>query len=177
NEDKSIMITFNGEIYGFKALREDLLARGHRFTTQTDTEVIVHLYDECGISCLDKLKGMFAFALWDERNETLFVARDRIGKKPLYYAIADGRFLFASELPALLAASEDQAEIDELALDQYFTLGYIPAPRTIYRRIKKLQAGHYLLIRAGGVRDEQYWVPQSHSEKFGSWIEAKQQLI
>ena len=105
NDDSSIMITYNGEIYGFKALREALLSRGHRFTTQTDTEVIVHLYDEWGVSSLDKLKGMFAFALWDERNETLFVARDLIGKKPLYYTVTNGKFIFASELQALLEAS------------------------------------------------------------------------
>jgi asparagine synthase (glutamine-hydrolysing) len=177
NEDGSVMITFNGEIYGFKPLREDLQSRGHRFTTRTDTEVIVHLYDEYGISCLHKLKGMFAFALWDERNETLFVARDRIGKKPLYYALTDGKFIFASELQALLAALGDRGEIDELALDQYLTLGYIPAPRTIYQRIKKLEAGHYLVIKSGNLQDEKYWAPQSSSGKVGSLVEAKQELV
>src|SRR5271154_2959132 len=103
NEDGRVCITFNGEIYNFKALREELLARGHRFATHSDTEVIVHGWEEWGEGCLDRLQGMFAFALWDDRTETLFLARDRMGEKPIYYAtLADGTFLFASELKALL---------------------------------------------------------------------------
>src|SRR5439155_18123551 len=118
NEDGSLMIAFNGEIYGYQALRETLLADGFRFRTKTDTEVIVHLYDQQGLDCLQHLKGMFAFALWDERRESLLLARDRLGKKPLYYAIHQGELIFASELQALLAVPGLSRELDELALDQ-----------------------------------------------------------
>ncbi|MGH7164814.1 MAG: asparagine synthase (glutamine-hydrolyzing), partial [Nitrospiraceae bacterium] len=181
NEDGSVMITFNGEIYGFQILRDMLLGRGHRFQTKTDTEVMVHLYEEDHAGFLQLLKGMFAFALWDERTQSLLLARDRVGKKPLYYTTHRGMFLFASELQALLAVPELSRELDELALDQYLTLGYIPAPRTIYRQIQKLEAGHSLLVKSGSsgeaLRKERYWAPHGTLQEPIDWQEAKQELV
>jgi asparagine synthase (glutamine-hydrolysing) len=177
NEDGSVHITFNGEIYGFQALQESLRARGHQFRTSTDTEVIVHMYEDDGQACLDKLKGMFAFALWDERTETLMLARDRMGKKPLYYTTHHGQLFFASELHALLAVPDLSHEMDDLALDQYLTLGYIPAPRTIYRHIMKLEAGHYLLVKSGHLHKFRYWGPQCVTRESLDWEEARQELL
>jgi asparagine synthase (glutamine-hydrolysing) len=177
NEDDSLMIVFNGEIYGYQAQRETLLANGFRFRTKTDTEVIVHLYDQQGLDCLQHLKGMFAFALWDERRESLLLARDRLGKKPLYYAIHQGELIFASELQALLAVPGLSREIDELALDLYLTLGYIPAPRTIYRQIQKLEAGYYLQVKPGDAQKACYWAPRSAVCEPTDWEEAKSELI
>lgn len=162
NEDGSVMVVFNGEIYGFQALRRSLQERGHRFRTKTDTEVIVHLYEEEGIESLARLKGMFAMAIWDDRAGTLLLARDRVGKKPLYYAFHRGTALFASELHALAAVPGLSKELDELALDQYFTFGYIPAPRTIYRHVRKLEPGHFLLLTSqGSAGPRAYWTPQT----------------
>ena len=159
NEDGSVMISFNGEIYGFSTIYNGLIERGHRFRTKTDTEVIVHLYEEEGIECIRDLTGMFAFALWDDRSRSLLVARDRLGKKPLYYAVHDEQFIFASELSALLVVPGLSRELDAQAIDLFLTLGYIPAPWTIYQSVRKLEAGHRLMIRHGLVRKEQYWAP------------------
>ncbi len=181
NEDGSVTVTFNGEIYGFQPIRESLQSRGHHFQTHTDTEVIVHLYEEQGIDCLAELKGMFAFALWDERGETLYLARDRMGKKPLYYTMQQGILFFASELHALLAVPGLSREIDDVALDQYLTLGYVPAPRTIYQHIKKLVAGEYVRVHSGNLQQTQYWelhsmVQGTHSDKFRP-EEAMEELV
>lgn len=158
NEDGRLRIVFNGEIYNFPGLREELLRRGHRFTTTSDTEVILHQYEEDGFECVRKFRGMFAFALWDERQQLLFVARDRLGVKPLVYTVRDGRFSFASELAALLADERLPRELDPLALDEYLTCQYVPAPRTIYRGVHKLRPAHYLVIGKNGIeRDEPYW--------------------
>jgi asparagine synthase (glutamine-hydrolysing) len=179
NADGSVWISFNGEIYGFKALREQLLARGYQFRSRTDTEVILHLYEQEGVGCLKQLTGMFAFALWDEAAKTLLLARDRMGKKPLYYAIADGTLAFASELGALVAGTTVSRDIDELALDQYLTLGYIPAPRTIYRAVKKLEAGQYLLTTGSQPVAHWYWKPEVRQplRPAYTWDEAKQELL
>lgn len=177
NEDGTVVVSFNGEIYGFHSLRETLIKQGHRFRTKTDTEVIVHLYEEEGVACLQRLTGMFAFALWDERAQTLLVARDRLGKKPLYYAIHDGQFIFASELPALLAVPGLNRELDLVGLDMYFTIGYIPAPHTIFQSIRKLEAGHSLLIHQGEVRKERYWRPQPGPSLDITFAEAKAELL
>ncbi|MBI2828794.1 MAG: asparagine synthetase B, partial [Acidobacteria bacterium] len=127
NEDGSIWITFNGEIYNYLELREELLARGHRFKTATDTEVIVHLYEELGEKCVERLRGMFAFALWDENARVLLLARDRLGTKPLYYALLSGHsLLFASELKAILQDEAVDRALDWEALDQYVSLLFIP---------------------------------------------------
>jgi asparagine synthase (glutamine-hydrolysing) len=180
NEDGSIQVSFNGEIYGFDAIRESLQSQGHRFQTHTDTEVIVHLYEEKGIDCLADLKGMFAFALWDDGRETLYLARDRMGKKPLYYARYGGVLYFASELHALLAVPGLSREIDTSALDQYLTLGYIPAPRTIYLNINKVEAGHYVVARHDELHVARYWEMQDRDDAARdrlTYEEAKEELL
>jgi len=157
NEDGTIWVVFNGEIYNFPELRPALEARGHRFYTGTDTEVIVHLYEEFGSKCVQRLRGMFAFALWDERRGRLLLARDRFGKKPLHYALSDGRLLFGSEIKALLAGAPELTEVDPQALLSYFYFGYIPDPHTAFTRIHKLPPGHLLEFSSGQIRISQYW--------------------
>jgi asparagine synthase (glutamine-hydrolysing) len=157
NEDKSIWIVFNGEIYNFPELRSELLARGHRFSTHTDTEVIVHLYEEHGADCVKKLRGMFAFALYDERAGRLLLARDRLGIKPLHYALDNGSLLFASEMRAILAVRPDLAQVDQAALLHYMYFGYIPDPATAFQSIRKLPPGHLLEFEKGQIRLRQYW--------------------
>ncbi len=156
NEDGSVWIVFNGEIYDFQASKKELLATGHRFSSKTDTEVIVHLYEEFGICCVEHLRGMFAFAIWDEKRKCLFAARDRVGKKPFFYTIYDGELVFASELKSLLRYLPEP-EIDSAALSQYLAFGYIPAPRTIYRGICKLPPAHWLRFSSSGLEVQRYW--------------------
>lgn len=157
NEDGRVWVMLNGEIYNYLELHDDLIKRGHRFSTHSDTETIVHLYEEYGEECFARLRGMFAIALWDSREHKLLLARDRVGKKPLYYAADAKRILFGSELKCLLAADSLPRDIDTQALSDYFSLGYVPAPKTIYRAAKKLLSGHYLVASAKGVRIERYW--------------------
>ncbi len=158
NEDGTVWVVLNGEIYNFRDLRADLEARGHRFATRSDTEAIVHLYEERGDDCVQALAGMFAFALWDSRRRRLLLARDRLGKKPLYYAHRPGRALtFGSELKAVLVDPQVPCEIDLEALDRYLGLLYIPAPATIFRDVRKLPAGHLLVADAAGVSIREYW--------------------
>jgi asparagine synthase (glutamine-hydrolysing) len=157
NEGKSVWVVFNGEIYNFSELRKELERGGHRFYTNSDTEVIVHLYEEHSSDCVKRLRGMFALALYDERNERLLLARDRLGKKPLHFAFDGSRFLFGSEIKALLAAAPELAEIDQQALLQYFSFGYIPDPATAFRRIRKLPPGHLLEFADGQLSVRQYW--------------------
>ncbi len=159
NEDGTVWIVYNGEVYNFVELRQDLLARGHRFRTAGDTEVIVHLYEEFGQECVTRLRGMFAFAIWDSRSDTLFLARDRIGIKPLYYTLDDRAFLFASELKALLADEHFRAtrEIDLDAVHSYFSFLCVPDPVCIYRGVRKLPAGHTLTLRGGRAELRRYW--------------------
>ena len=150
NEDGSVVVVYNGEIYNFQPLMEELRARGHRFRTRCDTEVIVHAWEEWGEACVERFRGMFAFALWDRGRETLLLARDRLGIKPLHYApLPDGRLLFASELKALERHPALARELDPLAVEDYFAYGYVPEPRTIYRGVRKLPPGHTLLLRRG----------------------------
>jgi asparagine synthase (glutamine-hydrolysing) len=157
NEDKTIWIVFNGEIYNFPELRSQLQARGHCFSTHTDTEVIVHLYEEYGAECVHKLRGMFAFALYDERAGHLLLVRDRLGKKPLHYALHNGCLLFASEMKAILAVRPELAKLNRPALLQYMYFGYIPDPETAFEPIQKLPPGHLLEFEKGEVRIRQYW--------------------
>jgi len=160
NEDGSVVVTFNGEIFNFMDVEAELLARGHTFRTRSDTEVIVHAWEEWGAECLRRFNGMFAFAIWDERQKALFIARDRLGVKPLYYAeTADGRIVFGSELKAVLAVPGVPRRIDARAVEEYFTFGYVPDPKTIYHGVKKLEPGAYLLHRRGQHRLEpvRYW--------------------
>jgi len=157
NEDRTIWIVFNGEIYNFQELRLELQNRGHHFYTNSDTEVIVHLYEDLGSDCVKKLRGMFAFALYDERRRRLLIARDRLGKKPLHYALANQRLLFASEIKAILAVAPELAQVNQEALLQYFYFGYIPDPLTAFTPIKKLPPGHLLEFENGEIRVRQYW--------------------
>jgi len=157
NEDKTICVVYNGEVYNFRELRQELESRGHRFNSHTDTEVIVHLYEEMGRDCVQKLRGMFAFAIYDTRNKSLLLARDRLGIKPLHYALADGRLLFASEIKSILAVAPELATIDERALWQYMYFGYIPDPATAFLPIRKLPPGHVLEFEGGKVSMYQYW--------------------
>jgi asparagine synthase (glutamine-hydrolysing) len=157
NEDESLWVMLNGEIYNYPELYRDLCDRGHRFRTRSDTETIVHLYEEYGEDCFRRLRGMFAIALWDSRERKLLLARDRVGKKPLFYAADRERLLFGSELKAILAADGLPRAIDNYALSDYFSFGYIPAPKTIYRAARKLRPGHYLVASAAGLREVQYW--------------------
>ena len=143
------MVVLNGEIYNFQELRGELGARGHSFASQGDTEVIAHLYEEYGTDCVNHLHGMFAFALWDRRRRQLLVARDRIGKKPLYYAEHDGQLAFASELRALLEDRTIPREVDPVALDRFLAYGYVPAPDSILTGVKKLMPAHTLVWHDG----------------------------
>ena len=160
NEDESVVVVYNGEIYNFPALMEELQAAGHVFRTRCDTEVIVHAWEEWGEVCVERFRGMFAFALWDRNRETLFLARDRLGIKPLHYALLpDGRLLFASEIKSLLVDPALPRDLDPLAVEEYFAFGYIPDPRSIFKTVRKLEAGHRLLIRRGEPLpgSEAYW--------------------
>lgn len=157
NEDGSLCVVLNGEIYNYQALREELLERRHRFSTQSDTEVIVHLYEEFGDGCLEKLQGMFAFALWDNREKKLFIARDRLGIKPLYYSSFNDKLLFSSELKSILTVPNFKREIDFTSLSDYFSFLYVPAPRTIFKGIKKLLPGHYIVATSKGINVKKYW--------------------
>ncbi len=157
NEDRSVWVVFNGEIYNFPELRRELEVRGHQFYTHSDTEVIVHLYEEMGADCVKKLRGMFAIALYDTKRDTLLLARDRLGKKPLHYALHRGRLLFGSEIKTILALHPELAEVDSEGLLQYFYFGYIPDPHTAFQRIRKLPAGHLMEFRSGEMKIRQYW--------------------
>jgi len=157
NEDKTVWVTLNGEIYNFKDLKDELEKKGHRFKSRTDTETIVHLYEEYREDCVKYLRGMFAFALWDEKKETLLLARDRPGKKPLLYYSKDGIFCFASEFNALLASGLVYKEINPCAIDEYLSFGYINAPLTIYNNIFKLPPAHMLILKDAKIQVKRYW--------------------
>lgn len=165
NEDRSLWIIFNGEIYNFLKLRADLINKGHQFYTRTDTETILHLYEEMGEECVKRLDGMFAFAIWDEKEGSLFLARDPLGKKPLHWGTFNNKFVFASEIKGVLAHPEFKKEIDRQSLAKYLLYGFVPAPATIFKGIKKLLPGHFMVVRENGeVRKERYW-ELNYSEK------------
>ena len=156
--DGNLAIVYNGEIYNFGELRAELESLGHRFKTNSDTEVIVHAFEEFGPACLKKLRGMFAFAVWNFRDETLFIARDRVGKKPLFYTVTeDGCFVFGSELKTLLVHGKFKREIDLAALDAYLTFGYVPEENCILKNVSKLPPGHFLIFKGGQAKTEKYW--------------------
>ena len=160
NEDQSVCVIFNGEIYNFQELVPELQALGHVFHTRSDTEVIVHAWESWGEKCVERFRGMFAFVLWDRNQETLFLARDRMGVKPMYYALLpDGTLLFGSELKSILAHGGLAREIDPLAVEEYFALGYVAEPRTIFKQARKLPPAHTLLVRRGQPLPEprEYW--------------------
>lgn len=157
NEDGSVVVVFNGEIYNYRSLRSDLLSRGHVFRTESDTEVLAHLYEDHGKDMVRHLRGMFAFAVWDRPQRTLLLARDRLGIKPLYYARHAGSLIFASEIKAILQAGIVPTDLDWQAIDAYLAFTYIPAPHTIYSSVVKLRPGHLLVYRDGHCLEEQYW--------------------
>src|SRR5215213_4592437 len=160
NRDKSSVIVFNGEIYNFQELKKDLEARGHKFDTNSDTEVIVHLYDEYGADCVTFLRGMFAFAIWDFRDKSLFAARDRVGKKPLLYSHqTDGSLVFGSEFTAVLKHPAVSREVDHNALNDYMSYLCVPAPLTAFKQIRKLEPGHWLRWKDGKIETKRYWEP------------------
>jgi len=165
NEDGSVWVVFNGEIYNFPQLRRRLEGSGHRFRTQSDTEVLVHLYEDAGAGMLDHLIGMFAFAVWDARLGQLLLARDRLGQKPLVYRHEPGRLLFASELKAVVEVPGVPREIDPRAIDEYLTYQYVPHPRTIFRGIAKLPPGHYAIYRDDRLQVRPYWQPDFNAEE------------
>lgn len=159
NEDETIWIAFNGEVYNYRELRPELEQRGHRFRTHTDTEVIVHAYEEYGVDCLQKLRGMFAFAIWDERQSRLLLARDRLGQKPLFYRQEGERLTFASELKALLQVPGAPRELDHEAVDLFLTYQYVPHPRCILKGYQKLPPAHFAVCEAGRLTTHRYWLP------------------
>jgi asparagine synthase (glutamine-hydrolysing) len=156
NEDRSVWVVCNGEIYNYRALQAELRARGHQFRTGSDVEVLVHLYEDYGLNFVERLRGMFAFAIWDQRARRLVLGRDRLGIKPLVFSCDSRRLLFASEIKALIAAGVDR-DIDMQALHHYLTLSYVPAPHTAFTKIRKLLPGHLLVAENGRVRLERYW--------------------
>ena len=180
NEDRTVAVVFNGEIYNFLELRAELEAAGHRFSTNTDTEVLVHLYERDGAGMARRLRGMFAFALWDAKERRLLLARDQFGIKPLYYAVSGGRLYFASELKALRLASGVCGGLDPAALDFYFTYLYIPAPLSVYKGVSKLEPGSLLDWRGGAAKIEKYWRLEASVEKEkpeGYYIEGIRDLL
>ena len=175
NEDGSIWIAFNGEIYNFEELNKRYLAAGHTFRTHCDTETIVHLYEELGEPCFAELRGMFALALWDGRNKKLLLARDPVGKKPLFYSWDGQRLVFGSEIKALLTVPGISRDIDSEAISDYFTFQYVPAPKTIYRAVRKLRPGHYMVASASGIRETAYWdvrFDQTRERSESEWCES-----
>jgi len=174
NEDGSLVLIFNGEIYNYQELREGLCERGHRFRTRSDTEVILHLYEELGPGCLQQLHGMFAIALWDKRQRQLFLARDRMGIKPLYYADLGGRFLFASELKAILRYRGFQPTLNLSAVHEYLALRYVPGPGSMFRELGKLPAAHYAIVRGGQVVLKRYWQPELFG---GPFVQSEEECL
>jgi len=180
NEDHSVVVVYNGEIYNFMPLMRELQQFGHIFRTHCDTEVIVHAWEQWGPRCVERFRGMFAFALWDRRQHTLFLARDRLGVKPLHYAMLDnGQLIFASEIKALLVHPELRRDLDPLAIEEYFAYGYIPEPRAIFRQIRKLEPGHTLLVRKGSTPGlpRQYWEPPFDTISQADPLQTGEELI
>jgi asparagine synthase (glutamine-hydrolysing) len=181
NEDQTVWIAFNGEIYNFQSLRRDLLARGHRFHSRTDTEVIVHLYEEYGVDCVKHLRGMFAFAIWDAKRRRLFMARDRIGIKPLYYCLTGQALYFASELKAIIVDPAVPREICAPAIHQFLSFFYVPGENTLFQSVKKLLPGHYLLAEDGKISIKRYWDLQfiggEQAKPFAEAVEELRELL
>lgn len=178
NEDDSIWIVFNGEIYNFQELQKKVLAAGHKLKTHSDTETIIHLYEEYGIDCLQFLEGMFAFAIYDKNKDRLFIARDRMGEKPLHWGVFDSQLIFASELKAILAHPKSKKQLNSVALQKYLALEYVPAPLSMFEGIHKLMPAHYMLVEKGEVLTKRYWLgkPESEPTKI-SEAEAEDKLI
>lgn len=178
NEDRTVHLVFNGELYNYRELRARLKSSGHDFRTNSDTEVVVHAYEEWGASCLDLFRGMFAFALWDERGETLLLAVDRFGIKPLYYGVAEGELVFGSELVCLLTSGRLSKDVDQDSVAEYFTLGYVPPPATIFLGASKLEPGTFLRwTPSDGAVVERYWdIPLASSDARNGSVPVRRQL-
>lgn len=177
NEDKTLAIIFNGEIYNFRMLRKSLLELGHQFQTESDTEVILHAFEEYGTECPKYLEGMFAFAIYNCVQQTIFLARDRAGEKPLYYGYMDGKFFFSSELKALSVCHLGKLEINNSALAEYLQLTYIPAPNTIFKNISKLEAGTWMSVSQTKIEKKLYWQPKiQHDQMIYDFDSAVKQL-
>ena len=178
NENSDVWIVFNGEIYNYQDLRAFLVSKGHVFKTQTDTEVIVHLYEELGPDCVCKLRGMFAFAIWDEKRKTLLLARDRVGIKPLYYSLSDRSLVFASEIKAILADSCVDRSVAPEIIDRFLTFLYLPGEETLFRNVNKLAPGCYLIVKAGHPEIHQYWDLSFEKSSINPTLqEAQEQLL
>jgi asparagine synthase (glutamine-hydrolysing) len=173
NEDRTVWIVFNGEIYNHRELREQLVARGHQFRTRSDTEVIVHAYEEYGLRCLDHLEGMFAFAIYDQTRREVLLARDRLGKKPLFYAVLGGVLHFASEIKAIRESPAWDGTLDFEQLESYLSLGYFLAPSTVYRHVRKLEAGFWLQLKDEQIRVSRYW----DIEAFDDWSGTEEEAV
>ena len=167
SNDKNIIIVFNGEIYNYIELREELKILGHRFNTNSDTEVIIHAYEEWGIDSQKKLNGMWAFAIWDENKRTLLLSRDRIGEKPLHYAVFNNTFLFSSEIKSILEAGS-RRELDLLSFNKYLVFQYVPYPNTMFRDIYKVPPGSHLIYNSNGIEITRYWKPSIDSSYLAS---------
>jgi len=166
NEDGSLVLVCNGEIYNYQALRRELLSRGHRLRTKSDSEVVLHLYEEQGPECLQRLNGMFAIAIYDNNQQRLFLARDRLGIKPLYYVDLSGRFLFASESKAILHYRGLNPTLNPCAIRDYVALRYVPGPGTMFKELHKLPAGHYAIVQNGQVTLRPYWQAELYDGPF-----------
>jgi len=173
NEDGSLWITFNGEIFNYLELREELVRRGHRFATRSDTEVILHAFEEYGESCVEHFNGQWAFAIWDARTRSLFLSRDRLGVRPLFYYVSDHSFAFASEMKSILALPDTPREIDPIALDQIFTFWVSIPPRTIFKDIRELPPGHSMRVGDGALTMTRYWEPRFEACPNGAHSEAE----
>jgi len=176
NEDGQIITVYNGEIYNYQDVRRELIARGHNFQTNCDTEVIVHGYEEWGMECVHRFNGMFAFALWDNREKRLWVARDRLGVKPLYYYINHEAFVCASEIKPILRTGMVKPILNEDVLDAYFTVGYVPGPETMFKGIRKVIPGHYLLVHDTRITDHEYWDFVPEDTRPISFSQAKEEV-
>lgn len=180
NEDEAVWIVYNGEMYNHRELRKDLEANGHRYRSHSDAETVLHLYEEHGEACVDRMRGMIAFAIWDARHCKLFLAVDRLGIKPLYYTKVGDTFLFASELKAILQHPDVQREIDLLSLDEYLRYCYVPAPRTIFKNIHRLPPAHYLTVQDGQVTARRYWelcFQPDYRRSEQEWVEETRDLL
>lgn len=177
NEDETVLVVFNGEIFNYQEIRRTLEGRGHRFRTNTDTEVIVHAWEEYGTRCVDHFRGMFAFCLYDIRTRAIFLARDRMGVKPLYYTVSGGRLIFASEVKPLLLALGGVAEPDPVAVDFFVSVGYVPGERTLFKGIRKLLPGHFMQWEHGEPRITRYWDVPDEPAQAVSFEDAEAQFL
>ncbi len=181
NEDGNVQLAFNGEIYNYQDLKPELERKGHQFASNTDSEVIIHAYEEYGPDCVNKLRGMFAFAIWDATKQRLFIARDRIGIKPLYYTLHNGKLMFASEIKSILENPDIPRELNHQAFYDYIGFEFVPAPATMFRNIMKLPAGHYLTYQNGNTHIEQYWdlslTPNVENISYEDAVEHQRELL